>query len=201
MKVIVLLSGGLDSTVVLSNAINRGHEPVAVSFNYGQTHLKELDAAKAVANFYGVKHSVINLSGILTGLSALTGALDIPNEHASEMDATYVPGRNIVMLSIGSAVAEALGAGAVCIGANADDNAGYLDCRPKFIEAFDSASRAGTVQNVSVWAPFLRMTKKDIVNLGVELGSPIWLSWSCYRGGEKPCLNCGACESREDAFK
>jgi len=201
LKVVVLLSGGLDSTVALALALDRGHDVVAVSFDYGQTHVKELEAAERIAvGHFGVPHQVINIKGILTGASALTGALEIPDTHATDIDATYVPGRNLVMVSIGAAVAEAVGAGAVVIGANADDDAGYKDCRPKFIDALDIALREGTLNGVSVWAPFLRMTKRDIVAMGWLVGAPMGYSWSCYRGGETPCLNCGACESREDAF-
>ena len=201
LKVVVLLSGGLDSTVALAFALDRGHDVVAVSFDYGQTHVKELEAAERIAvGHFGVPHQIIDIKGLLVGASALTGALQIPDTHATDIDATYVPGRNLVMVSIGAAVAEAVGAGAVVIGANADDDAGYKDCRPKFIDALDIAVREGTLNGVSVWAPFLRMTKKDIVAMGWLVGAPMGYSWSCYRGGETPCLNCGACESREDAF-
>ena len=200
-KVVVLLSGGLDSTVALANAVDKGHEVVAVSFDYGQSHVKELEAAKRIADHYKVPHQIIDIRGILAGASALTGALEIPDTHATDIDATYVPGRNLVMVSIGAAVAEAVGAGAVVIGANADDNAGYKDCRPAFIDALDNAVRNGTLNGVCVWAPFICMTKKDIVDLSRSIGAPIGWSWSCYRGGETSCMNCGACESREDAFK
>lgn len=203
MNVIVLLSGGLDSTVALAHAIRSDdNNAMAVSFNYGQTHLRELDAAADIADHYDAHHQIIDLRAALPQPSALTtrGSADIPETHATAIDATYVPGRNLVMLAVAIGIAAGNGAGAVVIGANADDHAGYPDCRPEFIDSVDRTARASTDGKVGVWAPLLRMTKRDIVTMGRELDVPMHLTYSCYRGGINPCDRCGACESRNQAM-
>jgi 7-cyano-7-deazaguanine synthase len=189
MKTLVLLSGGIDSTVALALAVRRG-EAQALSVDYGQTHAKELDAAALVAAHYGVRHTV---QRIALPACALTGTGDIPDAHAEQVDATFVPGRNIVMLAHAIAEAQAHGFQAVAVGANADDNAGYPDCRPSFLRAMDEATRAG--YGVGVWAPLVRMTKQEVIKLGAQLNAPLELTWSCYRGGHVQCGRCGACES------
>lgn len=200
MKTVLLLSGGLDSTVLLAELLDNGAEVVAVSFDYGQTHgRRELRAARYVADYYRVPHRVIGMQSVILP-SALTGAVDIPEEHAEQPDATTVPGRNLIMLSIGAAIAASEGADSVAFGANLDDRAGYLDCRPEFIDAMNRAVSLGT-DGVRVIAPFNRMTKSQIVKLGTELGAPINESWSCYRGGQWPCDKCGACQSRNEATR
>ena len=196
MRSLVLLSGGIDSTVALAHILHTGMRCEAVSFDYGQTHLRELDSATDIANHYGIPHQVIDLRGALQVYSALTDpGADIPETHALDVDATFVPGRNLVMLAAAIAFAENVSAGAVVIGANADDNAGYPDCRPAFLQAVDTAARLGTVNNVGVWAPLVRLTKREVIAKGEALGAPLHLTWSCYRGGEQQCGNCGACES------
>ena len=195
MKTVVLLSGGVDSTVALARALADGDDAMALSFNYGQIHKRELAAAEAVAAHYGVHHRVIDLSAALPHGSALTGLGLIPETHATAPDATLVPGRNIVMLAVGIGIAEGSGGGAVVIGANADDRAGYPDCRSEFFTAIDHATRRSTDGRVCVWAPLIRMSKADIFALGHQLGAPLDLTWSCYRGGDAPCGRCGACES------
>jgi 7-cyano-7-deazaguanine synthase len=196
MRSLVLLSGGIDSTVALAHILNTGMRCEAVSFDYGQTHLRELDSATDIAAHYGIPHQVIDLRGALQVHSALTDpGADIPETHAVDVDATFVPGRNLVMLAAGIAFAENISAGAVVIGANADDNAGYPDCRPAFLQAADAAARLGTVNNVGVWAPLVRLTKREVIAKGQALGAPLGLTWSCYRGGDQQCGKCGACES------
>jgi 7-cyano-7-deazaguanine synthase len=198
MKVIALLSGGIDSTVLLADRVERGDEVLAVSFDYGQTHRRELVAAKQIARFYKVPHRVVGL-GSVTLPSALTGSVDIPDGHAETPDATTVPARNMIFLSVAAAIAEAEQADAVMIGVTADDHNGYLDCRPLFINAMASAIRLGTSREIRLVAPWLHMSKEAIVNKGYALAAPMWLSWSCYRGGDEPCGTCGACESRKAA--
>lgn len=194
MKSVVLLSGGIDSTVALALT----HADVALSFDYGQTHWRELGAAERIANHYGAVHHVLSIKG-LVGPSSLTGVDAIPETHATEPDATEVPGRNLVMISVAVAFAQTWGYECVVIGANADDRAGYPDCRPEFITALDDATRAGYC--VGVWAPLLKMSKRDIVERGRQLGIPFDLTWSCYRGGNEPCNRCGACQSRNEAMQ
>lgn len=201
MNLIVLLSGGIDSTVALAMmTANDNHAAMAVSFDYGQTHRRELDAAQAIAEHYDVYHRIVDVRAALPSTSVLTGGTgDIPETHATTVDATLVPGRNLLMISVGVAIAAGLNAGAVVIGANADDHAGYPDCRPEFIDSVDATARTSTGGQVGVWAPLLRMTKRDIVQLGYELEVPLHLTYSCYRGGINPCNRCGACESRNEA--
>jgi 7-cyano-7-deazaguanine synthase len=189
MKSLVLLSGGIDSTVALAHT----KAELALSVDYGQTHRRELRAAAAIAKHYGVKHHEVNIASAFDIPCALTGRGTIPDTHATEPDATFVPGRNLILLSIATAWASAWGYGAVVIGANADDNAGYPDCRPSFIHHVDEATRAG--YKVTVWAPLARRTKRQVIEYGRELGIPFHLTWSCYRGGAEPCGRCGACES------
>lgn len=191
MKAVVLLSGGVDSTVALAHVIKSGHTVQAVSFNYGQTHARELDSATRIADHYGVGHRVIDLTGVLDVRSALTGNGPIPKTHAEAPDSTFVAGRNLVMLSIAIARAQDIGASAAVIGSNATDAAGYPDCRAEFISSLDEASRGS--YGVSVWAPLLKMTKSDVRAYGHQLGAPLDLAWSCYRGGTVPCGRCGAC--------
>ena len=193
MKSVVLLSGGLDSTLALALS----SADVALSFDYGQTHRTELERATKIANHYGVWHDVVNIERLVFG-GALTGFGEIPEQHAEEPDATEVPGRNLVMISAGVAYAKAVGYGAVVIGANRDDHNGYPDCRPEFIDALRDATHAG--YGIELHAPLIRMTKRDIVVKARELNVPLDLTWSCYRGGAEPCNRCGACQSRNEAM-
>lgn len=202
MNAVLLLSGGIDSTVALAQAIHAGSDiAAALTFDYGQQHHREIVAAGDVAAHYKINHQIIDLRRALSVTSALTDtAIEIPEKHAEDVDATFVPGRNIVMLAVAIAYAENICAGAVIIGSNADDNAGYPDCRLEFITAIDEAARLGTTSQVGVWAPLVRMTKTDIVALGRQLDAPLQLTWSCYRGGDAQCGRCGACESNRDAL-
>lgn len=198
MKSLVLLSGGIDSTVVLADAINRKNEVRAVTFLYGQTHVREVRAAEQVAQHYGIKHQTLELGSIF-GPSALTGGMAIPETHADAPDATEVPGRNLVLLSTAAALADGEGFNVVAFGANAADAAGYPDCRPAFVEGLRDVIMAGTKHHVTLHAPLLYRTKTEIVRLGRQMGAPLHLTWSCYRGGEEPCHRCGACISRDEA--
>ena len=191
MRSLVLLSGGIDSTVALAHT----KAELALSVNYGQTHYRELAAARAIAKHYNVEHYELDIAETLYLPSALTGRGTIPDTHAEQPDATFVPGRNLLLLSLATAWANAWGYGAVVIGANADDNAGYPDCRPQFIQQVSEATRTG--YGVTVWAPLVRMTKRQVIEHGQKLGIPFDLTWSCYRGGTEQCGRCGACESNQ----
>lgn len=197
MRSVVLLSGGIDSTVLLADLIAKGDECLAVTFNYGQLHDREVDAADEIADYYCVARRIVPFP--LRG-SALTGQGRIPDGHAEDVDATYVPGRNIVMIAIAASFAEQFCASAVLFGANKDDAAGYPDCRPAFITAIDNAVSLGTARGISVAAPYASITKAAIVARGRELGVPFDRTWSCYRGDRRPCGRCGACEARDKAM-
>lgn len=194
MKSVVLLSGGIDSTVALA----RTGAEFALSVDYGQTHSRELDAARAIAKYYSVEHRIVDISAALDLPCALTGRGEIPDGHAEAPDVTLVPGRNLILIALATAWAQSVGAGAVVIGANADDRAGYPDCRPSFIEPLRDATTAG--YSVTIWSPLVRMTKREVVAFGRDLDAPLDLTWSCYRGGAAPCDRCGACVSRNEVM-
>lgn len=212
-RAVVLLSGGLDSSTVLAIARERGHEVLALTFDYGQRHGKEIACAKAVAEAMGAaEHIVLTLpfDGLLD--SSLTdSAQEVPEgrsrrEMAAQVPSTYVPARNIVFLSIAASVAESIGAESVFIAANAVDFSGYPDCTPEFIDAFQKVLDIGTVAGrkgtgIRVEAPVIRMSKSDIVREAIRLGVPLGSTWSCYRGGERACGRCDSCQLRLEGFR
>lgn len=212
-RAVVLLSGGLDSTVASAMAKERGFEVHAVSFDYGQRHKRELESAKAVAAALGARsHSVLKVPVGDYGGSALTDAkLAVPtgrDEKAmgADIPVTYVPARNIVFLSLALGVAEVKDADAIFIGANALDYSGYPDCRPEFFDAFEEMARRGTKRGVEgrpvkIEVPLQRMTKADIVREGLRLGAPLGLTWSCYQGGDVACGECDSCVLRLKGFR
>ena len=204
---VVILSGGLDSTVGLAEATAAGDDVIALSIDYGQRHAIELDRARAIAAHYGVEHIEQRLDLSAWGGSALTdSSIDVPTaSHDDGIPVTYVPGRNLIFLSLAVALAEARGAAHVSIGVNALDYSGYPDCRPEFIESFSRAAalalRTGVEGSpVDVITPLIDMTKAQIVRRGVELGAPLELTWSCYRGNATPCGNCDSCVLRAKGF-
>jgi 7-cyano-7-deazaguanine synthase len=192
----VLLSGGLDSTVALAQSLHRGHDCRALTYEYGQVHAtREIEAAKAVAEHYGVQHEVLAFPAGLMGASALTGSGDLP-DFTGAPDASVVPGRNLLMLAIGASRADATGHRLLVFGANADDAVGYADCRRAFVEPMRDAVHEGTTGGVWLHVPFLHLGKSEVVRIGRGLDAPIDATWSCYRGGEQPCGTCGACVTR-----
>lgn len=207
---VVVLSGGLDSTVCMALAAADGAAPLALSFDYGQRHRRELDAAAEVARHYGAEHLVVRLDLRGWGGSALTDdSIDVPpagaGGPAGPVPATYVPARNLVFLSIAAGVAEARDADAVYVGVNSLDYSGYPDCRPEFVDAFRATAalalkRGVEGRPVDVRTPLIRLTKAEIVGLGVGLGAPLRLTWSCYRGGAGPCGDCDSCALRAKGF-
>ena len=210
---VVLLSGGLDSSTALALAIERGFTPHAISFRYGQRHSRELEAARAIARHYGVTdHRVAEIDLRLFGGSALTSD-DIAVPHGRSLDEmghgvpiTYVPGRNLIFLSFATAFAEVIEANDIFLGINIYDYSGYPDCRPEFLEAFQTtanlATKAGTEdgRTLRYHAPLIQMTKADIVREGTRLGVPWELTWSCYEGGDKACGQCDSCLLRLKGF-
>ncbi|MBC8015174.1 MAG: 7-cyano-7-deazaguanine synthase QueC [Sporomusaceae bacterium] len=210
MKAVVLLSGGLDSTVCMAVAHSEGYELFPISFNYNQRHDRELQSASSVAAFYKVaKHIVINTNMDVIGGSALTDSmLNVPTGDVDRLDipVTYVPARNLIFLSYALGYAEVTGADKIFIGVNALDYSGYPDCRPEFIQLFQQLANYSTkagVQDqrqITVETPLLHLTKKDIVLLGNRLHAPLELTTSCYNGGESACGHCDSCLLRLKGF-
>lgn len=206
-KVVSLLSGGLDSATATAHAIADGHEVIALSFEYGQRHKRELLAAKQLAQHFQVEHLIVNVDLSLWGGSALTDSKTaVPTSGLSDkIPATYVPGRNTVFLAIALSLAEARNAKAVYLGINAVDYSGYPDCRPEYLSVFqvlaNLSSKAGVEGSAPLLvAPLISKTKVDIVGDAVRLGVPIDLTWSCYQGGEQPCGVCDSCRIRDKAI-
>ncbi len=210
-KAICLLSGGMDSAVTLYFARREGYIPVALSFDYGQRHEKEVEAAHKIAHALDASQHVIRFKLPWKGSSLLEHDGKVPHgrdpEHISrEIPSTYVPARNSIFLAFAFSCAEAEKAEAVFFGANALDFSGYPDCRPDFIAAFAEAMHHGTRvgvegQSIRIMAPLLHMTKKEIVLLGHELNVPFESTWSCYEGGSRPCGTCDSCILRAKGFR
>jgi 7-cyano-7-deazaguanine synthase len=206
---VVLLSGGLDSATVLAAARDLGFDCYALSVAYGQRHEVELDAARRVARDLGaLEHRVmaVDLAGI--GGSALTDlAIAVPEQPTSGIPVTYVPARNTIMLSLALAWSEVLGARDIFIGVNAVDYSGYPDCRPEFIEAFMRLARVATKAGVegagiTVHAPLIKMSKAQIISMGLELEVDYSMTVSCYQPDEigRACGRCDSCRLRRDGF-
>ncbi|MBV8693335.1 MAG: 7-cyano-7-deazaguanine synthase QueC [Actinobacteria bacterium] len=206
---LVVLSGGLDSTVCLGLARRDADRVDAVTFDYGQRHRVELDHAAAVAGHYAVDHLVVPIDLTGWGGSALTDAsIDVPEPSAAGDDTipvTYVPARNLIFLSLAMGIAEARDLDAVYLGVNALDYSGYPDCRPEFVQSFAAtaalALKRGVEGNpVEVRTPLVDLGKADIVRLGLSLDAPLRLTWSCYRGAHLPCGRCDSCALRAKGF-
>jgi len=210
---VVLLSGGADSTVLLHHAIrNLGRRTVhALSFNYGQRHSKELECARWQARAAAVaEHRIIDVSflGELLKLATtlIAGGEDVPNlrdlsARQLVQPPTYVPNRNMVLLSVAAAYAEAVGIEEVFYGAQAQDQYGYWDCTATFVERINHVLALNRGKPVKMYAPFVRMKKAETVRLGFELGVDFSHTWSCYRGGQKACGTCPTCAERIAAFR
>lgn len=206
MKTLVICSGGLDS-VSLAHRIAAEHQLMAlVSFDYGQRHKKELASAADCAKRLGVPHHLIDITTIgahLTG-SALTDDVEVPDGHYAEetMRSTVVPNRNAIMLTIAFGLAAAQQADAVAIAVHGGDHFIYPDCRPDFINSFNTMQRHALdgYANVELVAPYVNVSKADIVTDGVKYNTPFADTWSCYKGGARHCGRCGTCVERREAF-
>jgi len=209
-KAVVLLSGGLDSSVAIHLAKSEGFEVYALSFNYGQKHSKEVECAKAISKKVGaVEHNIVTLQLNLWGGSSLTDSkMEVENGDVSRTDIpqTYVPARNMVFLSVAASYAEAIGAQDIFIGVSEVDYSGYVDCREEFIRSMEQTINKGTVmgaeqgRKITIHTPFINKTKAEEIQLGEELKVDWSLTWSCYRGTEKPCGTCDSCLLRAKAF-
>jgi 7-cyano-7-deazaguanine synthase len=200
--VVVLLSGGMDSTTLLAHALSIHGEADALFVNYGQRHIRERAASVAVASHYGVRWDELDLRSYGESVrSALTtGDISVPHGHyaADTMTQTVVPGRNAVMLAAAAGVAASRDASLVAFAAHAGDHPIYPDCRPDFVESLSAALQRG--YGVTISAPFVHKDKAAIASLGADLRAPLALSWSCYEGGEYHCGRCGTCVERAEAF-
>ncbi len=211
--VVALVSGGLDSAVATAIARNDGHDVIALTFDYGQRHRIELEAARRVSVSLGVARQIVaHLDLDLVGGSALTDEIDVPKnrpliDSEAEIPITYVPARNLIFLSYAVALAEVHQASQIVLGVNAVDYSGYPDCRPGFIEAFQRcaamATRVGVEGNaVRVTAPLMEMNKSQIIRRGLDLGVDFSLTHSCYDPDESglACGYCDACLLRKQGF-
>ncbi len=207
MKTIVICSGGLDS-VALAHKVAAENELIGlVSFDYGQRHKKEVEFAKECAERLGTEHLVVDISpiGALLSGSALTeGEITVPDGHYAEetMKITVVPNRNAIMLAIAYGIGAARGAEAVAAAVHGGDHFIYPDCRPAFIESFQTMQKFALegLAEIKLYTPFVMGSKADIVTAGNELGVPFARTWSCYKGGEIHCGRCGTCVERLEAF-
>jgi 7-cyano-7-deazaguanine synthase len=211
---IVLLSGGLDSATTLATARSQNYEAYALTFDYGQRHKRELDAAKKVAKSLGAKkHLLVKIDNQIFAGSALTGDADVPKSRSDKeigtgIPVTYVPARNTIFLAHALAWAETISAGHIFIGANAVDYSGYPDCRPEFIALFETLANIGTKAGVEgarlqIHAPLIKMSKADIVRKAVELQVDLSLTHSCYDPSPngRACGHCDSCQLRQKGFR
>ena len=206
---VVLLSGGLDSATAAAQAQADGYRVIGLSFDYGQRHRRELEAARELAATLGLaEHHAIAVDLARWGGSALTepdAALPEDGPEPGRIPSTYVPGRNTVFIAIALSLAEARGAEAIYLGINAVDYSGYPDCRPDYLEAFKQlatlSSKAGREGRAPrLVAPLILDGKADIVRRALALGLPIERTWSCYQGGAAPCGRCDSCRIRDAAL-
>ena len=208
-RAVVLLSGGLDSATALAMAKAQGFACYVLSFDYGQRSVTELNAARAIATQLGaVEHRVLRLSLEDFGGSALTdNSIDVPEGECEGVPVTYVPARNTVFLSLALGWAEVLDADAIFIGVNAVDYSGYPDCRPEFIQAFETMANLATRRGVegdpiSIETPLMHLTKADIIEQGTALGIDYALTVSCYQADDegRACGRCDSCRLRAKGF-
>ena len=206
MKAVVLFSGGLDSTVLVYDLLNEGADLKLLSIDYGQRHEKELKSSSEIAEYLELKHEILRLPMLnnLLGGSALTDpSISLPEGHYAEdsMKATVVPNRNMILLSLAAGHAISLQFDTVAYAAHAGDHTIYPDCRPEFATAMDEALKLCDWNTVSLYRPFVQLSKHDLVRKGNELGVPFEKTWSCYAGNDKHCGKCGTCVERKEAFE
>jgi 7-cyano-7-deazaguanine synthase len=208
-RAVAVVSGGLDSTTMAYSLQAQGYSLIAISFDYGQRHRKELAFAEHMAADLDASWTLIDLhaaglTSFLTGSALTDEAVAVPDGHYADesMRITVVPNRNAIMLSIACALAVTRDAGAVAFGAHTGDHFIYPDCRPEFVRAFGAMVNVAVegLATIEILAPFLSVTKTDIVKLGAQLQVPFERTWSCYKGGALHCGTCGTCFERREAF-
>lgn len=204
-KVVVIYSGGMDSFTLLNKVLTENKKAYCLSFNYGQKHSKELHYAQKVCDELGLPHKIVDITAInqlLLG-SSLTDDIEIPDGHYEEesMKSTVVPNRNMIMLSLAVGYAVSIKAEAVYYGAHGGDHAIYPDCRPEFVKKMNEVSLIANYEAIEIRATFLHSDKIEILKTGLELGLDYSKTWTCYKGRERACGKCGACQERLEAFK
>lgn len=206
MKAVVLFSGGLDSTVLASHLLSQGAEVRLLSIDYGQRHAKELAHGEALAKHMNLPRKSLllpDLGDLLKGSSLTDDSVELPEGHYAEesMKATVVPNRNMILLALAGGYALSSGFDTIAYAAHAGDHFIYPDCRPEFAEAMEKALGLADWNDLSLYRPFVDMTKADLVRLGTELGTPLEMTWSCYAGMDVHCGKCGTCVERKEAFE
>ncbi len=209
-RTIALLSGGIDSATAAGIALESGQKVIGLSFDYGQRHRKELQAADTLAQYLNLEdHLTIGINLSSWGGSSLTDASqEIPTKGIQKniIPNTYVPGRNTIFVAIGLSLAEARGASRIALGINAMDYSGYPDCRPDYLYAYQQLANLSNKvgrdgKGIELWAPLLHWDKTKIFREALRLKIPIEKTWSCYQGEDKPCGECDSCRIRDNAFK
>jgi len=210
-SIIIIASGGLDSTTLIWKAMSEKIQIREIlSFNYGQKHSREIENIKSILLYlrdkgHNINHKIVDITSIsdLISKGALTGEEDLPKEmyDRESQRVTIVPNRNMILLSIAAGRGVVLNVSHVAYAAHASDHEVYPDCRPEFIKSLSSSLKLGNLWTpIELYAPFQNLSKTDLVTLGLELNVPFELTWSCYEGKERPCLECGTCLERTEAF-
>ena len=207
-KAVAVVSGGMDSTVLVYQLIDQGFDVTMLSVDYGQKHRVELDHARRTAKKFGLQHEIADLRGItqLISKSSLTSDQDVPDGHYAEdnMKQTVVPNRNSIMMNVAIGFAITIGAECVATAIHSGDHFIYPDCRPEFVETLDAlavtANEGFLSDNFHIFAPYVRIPKDAIAEIGHRLGVQWEDTWSCYKGGDKHCGSCGTCYERREAF-
>ena len=205
VQVIVVYSGGMDSYTLINKAIQEGHEVQAISFDYGQKHKKELLFAKNFCEISRIEHEIVDITSIRNLLkgSALTDDIAIPQGGYADnsMKLTIVPNRNMILISMAIGYAVSSNANEVWFGAHSGDHVIYPDCRPEFVEKMNALSLISDYQPISVKAPFIDLSKSEILSKGLEMNLDYSKTWTCYEGKDLACGLCGACNERLEAFR
>jgi len=210
LKAVVLFSGGLDSTTVLVHALKNGYDVYPLTITYGQRHRIEVEKSLLTLRKYSLEDKALNFDIDLSpysGCSLINTEINVPDKMEEGIPSTYVPSRNLIFLSIASGFAETLNAEKIFIGVNSVDYSGYPDCRPEFIEAMNRTLAVGTKKGVeeklSIEAPLIELSKKDIISLGLSIGVDYALTHSCYNPSKdgKSCGKCDSCRLRLEGFR
>ena len=200
-KSVVVLSGGLDSSTVAYWAKNQGYDVYAITYRYGQIGRRETTSASRIARRLGIPPKVVDLSSlkkIFGGTSLIDAKVPMTPDFSQSI---IVPFRNAIFLSIAVAYATSLGAAVIFYGAQGSDATFYPDCRREFYKSFEKTAQLGTESSITVEAPFSSLSKSEVIKLGIKLGVPFQLTWSCYLNGKKHCGKCESCVNRKNAFR